>query len=74
MGGRRVPSPRHHIHETRKLYPKEFKFERSRPPWATNIGKEKRAMVRERRGERIKDMSAKADVPLVIAIESVKIA
>jgi hypothetical protein len=68
-----APSLLYHLIEPRELYPKVFKFERSRSLGSTNIGEEEGTMVREGRGERIKDMRVEAKVPLPITVESVEL-
>jgi hypothetical protein len=43
-----VPSVLHHFTESGQPHPKVLKLERTRPPGPTIIGKEERAMVRQR--------------------------
>jgi hypothetical protein len=74
MHGGRIPNRRDHINETRKLEPKVFQLESPRPLRATIIGEKKGAMVRKRREKGVEDMISKAEIPILIAIASIKLA
>jgi hypothetical protein len=66
-----VPSVLHHFTESGQPHPKVLKLERTRPPGPTIIGKEERAMVRQRGREGMENVCVEAKVPLVVGVEGV---
>jgi hypothetical protein len=69
-----IPSIVNHLHETGDPNPKVFELEGARPSGASIIGKQERAMIRQRRRQGIEHMRPKAHVPHIIAIEGIELA
>jgi hypothetical protein len=68
-----IPSLLYNLIKPRKSQQKKFKPEGSRPLGATIIDEEEQAMIRQRGGERMEDVSVEAYIPFQVTKEGVKL-
>ena len=72
VGGGLILGSVDQVRETRHLCPEILKSEGWRPTWATMVGEQQRAVIRERRGEGLQNVGVESQVPAGVTERPIK--